>query len=311
MYNESTFILLISLLSFFFFISLSLYFYNFWFRKRFTMLERLQGAYKVNIREEKDILESPFMERTIGYLARWLVATISRMTPQKALQAIEDKLNKAGNPYNLKASDFLALQLILGFIAFFTISWTLVFSAGFPVGGGITTGMAFAALAIYLPWFILACLATKRQGEIRRNLPDIMDLLVVSVEAGLAFDMALVKVVERFPGTVSLEFQQALREIQLGKPRKEALKNMVDRVNVVELTSLVNSVIQSDQLGVSLADVLRMQSDMIREKKQLWIEEQAMKAPVKLLFPLAFCIFPSMFIVLLGPAFINIMKSLK
>ena len=153
-------------------------------------------------------------------------------------------------------------------------------------------------------------MATQRKIHILRKLPEVMDLLVVSVEAGLSFDMALLRVVDKFRGPVSQEFQKVLREMQLGKPRKDALRDMSDRVNLIEMTSLVNAILQTDQLGVGIANVLRLHADMIRDKRQQAIEEQAMKAPIKMLIPLVFFIFPSIFIVILGPAFLNIMKAL-
>jgi tight adherence protein C len=136
-----------------------------------------------------------------------------------------------------------------------------------------------------------------------------MDLLVINVEAGLGFDLALSKVAKRYQGPLADEFQQALFEMQLGKSRKDALQNVCERVNLEEISTLVNAIIQSDQLGVGFGKILRMQSDLIREKRRLWVEEQAMKAPVKILFPLVFFIFPCIFIVILGPAVINIMNN--
>lgn len=168
---------------------------------------------------------------------------------------------------------------------------------------------ALTALFVYLPWFILARMATVRQDSIRKSLPDIMDLLVISVEAGLAFEMGLLKVIERFKGPVADEFQRAVGEMQLGKSRREALKDMADRLKITELSVLINAIVQSEQLGVGLSQVLRLQSELVREKRQQYIEEQAMKAPVKLLFPLVFLIFPSMLIILLGPAILNIIKT--
>ncbi|MDD4753828.1 MAG: type II secretion system F family protein, partial [Desulfitobacteriaceae bacterium] len=220
---------------------------------------------------------------------------------------IEEKLEKAGNPQNIKANDFLAFQVILGVTALFLGIWFL--GSGNLTVNSVLLALVLAVLAVYLPWFVLGTMATNRKTEIRRNLPDIMDLLVVSVEAGMGFDMALMKVVERYQGTIAKEFQRALREIQLGKSRKDALKDMEKRVGLMELSSLVNAVVQSDQLGVGISEVLRLQADLIREKRQQWIEEQAMKAPVKMLFPLVFFIFPCIFIILLGPALISMMKT--
>lgn len=276
-------------------------------RKRSLITERLQNLSASRCSE--DLLDRPFLERSLGLLAQWLVKSIDRIAPHKAQKLIAEKLEKAGHPYNLKAKDFLAIQGIIGSATLIGSLFVLP-KLGFTGAGTAVLTVIVSALAVYLPWFVLAQKVTKRQKDIRRNLPDIMDLLVVSVEAGLAFDMALLKVVERFQGYIAQEFQQALREMQLGKARKDALKDMAERVDLPELSVLVNVIIQSEQLGVGLGNILRMQSDLIREKRQNWIEEQAMKAPIKMLFPIIFFIFPCIFIILLGPAVISIMRAL-
>jgi tight adherence protein C len=268
--------------------------------KQYHVLNRLRGVDANYTRDDEDILQQPFLKRTIGLLAKKLVDYAGRVTPKQRLEQIDAKLERAGRPKNIRATDFLVVQAIL-----------LITSFGLCIALGIKSRyllIVIPLLIVYIVWFMLVRAGTKRQKEIRRELPDIMDLLVVSVEAGLAFDMALLKVVERYRGPVGVELNRALREMQLGRPRKDALKNMADRVDIPELTSLVNAIVQSEQLGVGLGRVLRIQSDLIREKRQQWVEEQAMKAPIKMLFPIIFCIFPCIFIVILGPAAINIIK---
>lgn len=309
MFKNDPLIYIISFFSFLLVISLSMYFKTSITYKRTLILKRLREGYIPLSHEEGDILNRPFMERTVGSLAQWLVKTVGNLTPGKARQTIEDKLVKAGSPRNLKASDFLVLQGVIGFTVLI-VSWFLLLSMGLNLSRVILLSLALTGLIVYLPWFALAVVATRRQREIKRSLADILDLLVISVEAGLAFDMALLKVVERFRGSVAQEFHRSLKEMQIGKPRKDALKDMSNRVNLPELSALVNAIIQSDQLGVGLGNVLRIQSDLIKEKRQQWVEEQAMKAPVKMLFPLVFLIFPCIFIILLGPAILNIMKVL-
>ena len=152
--------------------------------------------------------------------------------------------------------------------------------------------------------------ARNRGKEIQRDLPDILDLLTVSVEAGLGFDAALVKVVERKKGPLADEFGIVLREIRVGKPRKEALRELSERVKVDDITSLVSAVIQADQLGVGISNILRIQAEQVRTKRRQQAEESAMKAPIKMLFPLVFFIFPTLFVVLLGPAIIQIAETL-
>lgn len=309
MFSASMPVYLLSFLSFALVLGLLGSIYQLLNRRRLIILERLQGAYVNQLVEDEDILQRPFLERTVGALARWLVSAVGQTTPAKVLEKIEAQLERAGNPRNLKAGDLLASQVILGLTALI-LAWFALPMLGVSALQTILLSFTLAALTVYLPWFVLASMASKRQQEIRRSLPDIMDLLVVSVEAGLAFDMALLKVAERFRGTVAREFMRVLREIQLGKLRKDALKDMADRVDLMELAALVNAVIQADQLGVGIANILRMQADLIREKRQQWIEEQAMKAPIKMLFPLVFFIFPCIFIIILGPAMLSILKAL-
>ncbi len=278
--------------------------------KRIRALERLRLLGIEDLREDdEDILKRPFLDRTVGAFLRSVVAAIGQATPGRVLGAVEERLDRAGNPNNVKPNAFLASSAITGAIAFAAV-WGLLRAIGVPAGRVTTLAGACGAMAGYLPSLRLSRQAGRRQKEIRRSLPDIMDLLIVSVQAGLTFDMALLRVVDKFKGTVSDEFGKALREMQLGKSRKDALKDMADRVGVHELGLMVNAVIQAEQLGVGISQVLELQSDLMRDKRQQAVEEQAMKAPVKMLFPMVFFIFPAIFIVVLGPAVLNIMKIL-
>lgn len=276
--------------------------------KRMRTLERLRLLRIVELREDdEDILKRPFLDRTAGALARSIVAVVGQATPGRVLGIIEERVQRAGNPRNKKPSDFLASSAI-GAAIVLGVTWGLLRLMGLPSSRATTLAATCAAVAGYLPWFNLGREVSRRQKAIRRSLPDIMDLLIVSVQAGLSFDMALMRVVEKFKGTVSDEFGRALREMQLGKSRRDALKDTADRVGVHELGLMVNAVVQAEQLGVGISQVLELQSDLFREKRQQSIEEQAMKAPVKMLFPMVFFIFPAIFVVILGPAVLNIMK---
>lgn len=273
-------------------------------QRRMRIIQRLQGIEVKQILEEEEVLNKPFLERTLGPLANWLKNMSGSLAPQSLQKAVSKKLIAAGKQ-DLKSLDFITFMIIFG-VMFFGLGFFLlagnenkvIFSLVLGVFGG------------FLPWFILCRKVTERFNTIRKQLPDIMDLLVVSVEAGLSFDMAMLKVAEKFPGHLGEEFNKTLGEMRMGMNRKEALRSMTKRVMVPELSTMINAVIQSDQLGSSMAGVLRIQADMIRTLYQQRIEEKAMKAPIKLLFPLIFFIFPSMFVVLLGPAFISIMKVL-
>lgn len=307
---DNLLIYVIAVLSFILFLSLVILLNELMFGKRKLVRERLLSVSFLKIREEDDVLAKPFRERTLGAIARWLVKNVGNTTPEKIKNKIDLKLERAGNPKNLKAGDLIILMAIAG-ITLFIICFFILSRIHLPLLKIFVLSLSVSLFGMYIPWFAVARNESERNREIRRSLPDIMDLLVVSVEAGLSFDMALMKVAERYKGSIAQEFQKVLRDIQLGKTRKEALKDMVERVKIDDLSSLVNAIVQSEQLGVGLANVLRMQADLIREKRQQWVEEQAMKAPIKMLFPLVFCMFPAMFIVILGPAVINLLKALR
>lgn len=158
------------------------------------------------------------------------------------------------------------------------------------------------------PSFWLKSKITKRNEEIARTLPDILDLIMVSVEAGLGFDAAIMKVVEKQKGVLAEEFNVVLQEIKMGKPRRDSLRDMAKKNNIEDLSNAIAAIVQADQLGISIGSVLRNQSNQIRQKRKQRAQEQAQKAPVKIMIPLVFFIFPSLFIIILGPAFIQIMN---
>ena len=162
-----------------------------------------------------------------------------------------------------------------------------------------------------IPEFWLGGRVKKRQKAILMMIPDALDLLTISVRAGLGFDAALGKVVEKLNGPLSDEFRRALAEVRVGKARREALRDIVARTEVVPLTNFIGAIVQAEQLGVSISKVLQVQSEQLRIERRQRAEEQAAKAPIKMLFPLVGCIFPSLFIVILGPAIILIVQNLK
>lgn len=280
--------------------------------KRTMVLNRLQSRYFTSTSfnfEEEDVLNQPFLQRTVGYLLSRLAASLSDITPDRIQQTYERKLERSGNPRSMKPGELLAWQSIAA-LATMVVSYILLLRVGYPHFSAATLALLLTILVAYLPLFFLSVRATQRQSEIRRRLPEMMDMMVISVEAGMAFDIALARIVEKYHGAISDEFKQALREMNLGKARKEALKDLASRVDLPELSGLVNAVIQSEQLGVGIGGVLRLQADLIRDRRQQWVEEMAMKAPIKMLFPIAFLIFPAIFVVLLGPAFLGIRKAL-
>lgn len=307
---ENYLIYIIAFLCFIVTITFLFFIYELLNSKKHHIRERLKGISFSQVRDEEDILTKPFMERTLGVLSKQLVYNMSEATPEKFKRKIDIKLERAGRPKNLKASDLLVLMGIIG-ITVSIVAFFILIKLSLPILSVIALTVSLTLFGIYIPWFAIARMETIRIKKIRRNLPDVMDLLVVSVEAGLAFDMALLKIVEKYKGPVASEFQKVLKDIQLGKTRKEAFKIMSDRLKIEELSALLNAIIQSEQLGVGLGRVLRIQADLIREKRQQWVEELAMKAPIKMLFPLVLCMFPAIFIVVLGPAVINLLNALR
>lgn len=272
-------------------------------------LEEMTTAGKTVDLEEIE-LSLPFSERVIYPIARKLGEIAIRFTPQNALQDTARKLELAGNPGKLDPTMIMALQFIS--FVFFGGLLFLVFSVAnvsWGLGTVVLIVLVFSILGFFLPQLMLGSIINRRQRNIRRAMPDALDLLTICVEAGLGFDASMSKVSEKWQTELSLAFARAIREIQLGKLRREALKTMADRIGIAEMTSFVAAVIQSEQLGVSLAKVLRIQSDQMRVRRRQLAEEEAHKAPIKMLIPMGLLIFPSLMIVLLTPAALRLVHS--
>ncbi len=255
-------------------------------------------------------LSQPFSERVVIPLLNRLGEISARFTPQKAIQDTARKMELAGNPWPIDPATFLAIRVILGVVFCGLMIWLFAGSASWStsdkfmfIGGGTVGGF-------WLPQIMLTSRVTRRQKEVRKAMPDALDLLTICVEAGLGFDAAMSKVSEKWENELSLAFARAIREIQLGKVRRDALRDMSDRLGIAEMTSFVAAIIQSEQLGVSMAKILRIQSDQMRVKRRQRAEEEAHKAPVKMIIPMALLIFPTIMIIILTPAALQIMTSL-
>lgn len=255
-------------------------------------------------------LSQPFSERVLVPIARRLGDFVTRFTPQNALQITAHRIELAGNPRGLDPTTFWAARFIVAFLlgGLFIFLFTIGLQDWSWVRKFIVVAF-FMVIGFYIPELLLTSKINRRQKEIRKAMPDALDLLTICVEAGLGFDGAMAKVVEKWDNELSLSFARALKEMQLGKLRREALRDMADRIGIPEMTSFVAAVIQSEQLGVSMAKVLRIQSDQMRVRRRQRAEEEAHKAPIKMLIPLALLIFPSICIVLMTPAFIMLMQS--
>jgi tight adherence protein C len=254
-------------------------------------------------------LSQPFSERVLIPLINRIGEFSARFTPQKAIQSTARQMELAGNPWPIDPATFLAIRFILGVVIGGLTIWTF---GGSPTWSSTDKAMLIGGGTIggfWLPQIMLSSRVTRRQKEIRNAMPDALDLLTICVEAGLGFDAAISKVSEKWENELSLAFARVIREIQLGKVRRDALKDMSDRLGIAEMTSFIAAIIQSEQLGVSLGKVLRIQSDQMRLKRRQRAEEEAHKAPIKMLIPMALLIFPSILIIILTPAVMQIMGS--
>jgi tight adherence protein C len=255
-------------------------------------------------------LSQPLSERVFFPMARRIGEIALRFTPQNALQSTAQKLELAGNPRGVDPTLFWAMRFIgaIGFGGLLFLVLT-VSSVDWTWGRKLLIIFLFTILGFYLPELWIRGRINRRQKNIRKAMPDALDLLTICVEAGLGFDGAMAKVNEKWDNELSISFGRVLREIQLGKLRREALRSMAERVGISEMTSFVAAIIQSEQLGVSMAKVLRIQADQMRVRRRQLAEEEAHKAPIKMLFPMGLLIFPSLLIILLGPAALLLMQS--
>jgi tight adherence protein C len=248
----------------------------------------------------------PFRERVLIPFARGLAGLLTKFTPQKQLEVTRRKLELADS--STDPSAFFGYRIIMtvvfigigAVLAFVGLQETLVKSIGIII--------ISAVLGYYFPILQLNSKIKKRQDSIVKALPDALDLLVICVEAGLGFDMAMGRVYEKWDNELAIEFGRVLREIQLGKVRRISLKDMADRLDVPDVNSFTAAIIQADQLGVSMASILRVQADQMRIKRRQRAQEKAQQAPVKMMIPMVLLIFPSIWIVLLGPAALRVMS---
>ncbi len=255
-------------------------------------------------------LSQSFQERVLYPVLRRFGELATRFTPQNQLQETTRKLELAGKAGWVDAPVFLASRFVIAgvvaFGCFILFTFTVVKK---PLPQALLYSLIGTGVGFYFPQLWLDEQIKKRQTDVRKAMPDALDLLTICVEAGLGFDAAMSNVAGKWDNELSLAFGRAIREIQLGKLRREALKSMADRIDLPEMTSFVAAVIQSEQLGVSMSKVLRIQSDQMRMRRRQLAEEKAHQAPVKMLLPMVAFIFPSIFIVLLTPAALRLMKT--
>ncbi|MDX1663804.1 MAG: type II secretion system F family protein [Candidatus Promineifilaceae bacterium] len=254
-------------------------------------------------------LSLPISDRIFVPLLRGGGEFITRFAPQSTLERTTRQLELAGSPRNISAAEFWAIR---GLLAFLLGLLALLLMSRFEVSAGRTViyTLLFAGVGFYLPQLWLRTAIQRRQQAIVKKLPDALDLMTICVDAGLTFDGAMARVNEKWDDPLSQEFGRVIYEMQLGKSRRQALRDMVERMEVPDVTSFVASILQADQLGVSIGKILRIQSQQMRVRRRQRAEQAAQQAPIKMLFPLVFLIFPAMFIVLLGPAALQTYRAL-
>ena len=273
---------------------------------RLAQLGTMQAA---NLEELE--LQQPFFERTLRPLAQSLSGRMGRVTSASFSERTEERLALAGNPGDLRVADWLGIKAVGTIVGAALFVLLFLFPGIIKVGVlGFVMPLLGGMIGYIAPEFWLGGRVKKRQKGIIMMLPDALDLLTISVRAGLGFDGALGKVVEKLKGPLTDEFRRALAEIRVGKARRDALRDIMPRTEVPPLTNFIGAIIQAEQLGVSISKVLQVQSEQLRIERRQRAEEMAAKAPIKMLFPLVGCIFPSLFIVILGPAIILIMANL-
>ncbi len=278
-------------------------------RRPAELRRRVESAFESPSQTYEQLdLQASFKDRVLAPMWRRFLASASRFAPTGNVERLKHDLVVAGNPRNLTLIDFMGFRLVCGLVAaiaaFLLLSlrgMNSVSAALFSVAGGL--------LGTYLPNYWLKRTIKARKREVTRALPDALDMLSICVDAGLGFDAALLKVSQRWTNALSIEFGRVIGEIRMGARRQEALRNLATRTEVPEVSSFVAVLVQADSLGVSITDVLHAQSEQMRMRRRQWAEEQARKAPLKMLIPLVLCIFPALFAVILGPAVPRIVRA--
>ena len=250
-------------------------------------------------------LQRPFSERALRPMIERLGALLSRSTPEVARKNLQNQLDLAGRPGNLTPEDFGAVRIVAA-----AVMAAIGLLVGLLLGSPVYTVVALAVGALvgfFLPSLWLKQKVDARRKDIQKGLPNAMDLLVIAVDAGLGFDAALARVVDKQKGALSDEFAKVLREISLGRPRLEAMDEMGRSSGVEDLHNFIQAIIQSEQFGTGIGKILRIQADEMRRKRRQRAQELAAQATLKMLLPMVGCIFPTLWIVLLGPAALILM----
>lgn len=272
--------------------------------RRQTVLSARLAPYGARVAPGRErMLSGSFVERVLGPSSRSLVRLAALVAPSKIRAKAVDELARAGDPMSVEL--YLAIRTAAMIGA--PLIWVLLHLRGgqpMDMQGVVMTGALFMGGSRFSSWMVRRK-AKARQDSVLRALPTALDLITVCMEAGLSFDSGLAKVVEKTRGTLSDEFGRVLHEMQIGKARRDALRDMAERLRLRDVSSFVSAIVQADQMGMSLGPVMRAQSEDVRERRRQAAEEMAMKAPIKMLFPLIFCILPATVLVVLGPGIVT------
>ncbi len=256
-----------------------------------------------------DEKKASFVKDSVAPAFKKVLGGMRRLLPKNLIESVRQRLELAGIQDVVRIDVFLAVKFFFPFVFLFLLIFLTLF---FPVPPLVRIGLVLLVPITYIfPDYYLKSKTAKRQDDIRRSLPNALDLLTISVEAGLGFDQALAKVSNNIKGTLGIEFKRTLKEMELGVSRKEALKNLSKRTDVTELNTFIFSIIQADIFGISIGKVLRVQSQEMRIKRRQIAEEKGIKAPVKLVFPTILFLFPALMVIVLGPAALRIWDLLQ
>lgn len=274
--------------------------------RSFAAIEAIQSAPSA-MRKEVD---RPFADRAVVPLLEGLSRTGQRISGRGTAERLRGKLEYAGNPAGWDVDRVLAVKT-LGLIAGASVGFLVPLALGVGALIWIVAAVGMAALGYFVPDLVLYQVAYDRSHKMRRELPNAIDLLTISVEAGLAFDAGMSQVARNTEGPLAEELFRVLQEMQIGMGRAEAMRALAERTQLTELKAFVSAMVQADSFGIPIANVLRVQSSEIRVKRRQWAEEIAQKVPVKILFPLIFLVMPSLFVVVLGPAVLQMMDFFR
>ena len=262
-----------------------------------------------DIKGKKESLYPSFIERMILPVFRKFLSISRKVLPRNLVESVNRRLELAGIQDKVKVDVFLGIKFFMPFVFLLALFFI-------PIFFNVTTTLKMILILLMpvsyiFPDYYLKSKTTKRQEGIRKSLPNALDLLTISVEAGLGFDMALYKVADNIKGTLGEEFKRVIKEMEIGLSRQEALRNLTKRTDVTDLNTFILSIIQADIFGISIGKVLRIQAGEMRLKRRQAAEEKGMKAPVKLVFPTILFLLPALMIIVIGPAILKVMDLLK